>query len=54
MTEAALNPKTPKAQATRASLVMAAAELLREEGPAAVTYRGVSKRAGAAYSSVGY
>ncbi len=54
MTEAALNPKTPKAQATRASLVMAAAELLREEGPAAVTYRGVSKRAGAASSSVGY
>lgn len=54
MTEAALNPKTLKAQATRASLVTAAAALLREEGPAAVTYRGVSKRAGAASSSVGY
>lgn len=54
MADAALNPKTTKAQATRASLVAAAAELLREDGPSAVTYRGVAKRAGAASSSVGY
>lgn len=54
MVDAALNPKTAKAQATRMSLVEAAAELLREGGPSAVTYRGVAKRAQAASSSCGY
>lgn len=47
-------PKTLKAQITRASLVLAAAALLREEGPSAVTYRRVAQRANAASSSVGY
>lgn len=54
MAEAALTPKSLKAQITRASLVLAAAALLREEGPDAVTYRRVAKDAGAASSSVGY
>jgi DNA-binding transcriptional regulator YbjK len=43
-----------KAQMTRSSLVTAAALILREEGPAAVTYRNVAKKAGAASSAVGY
>ena len=47
-------PKSLKAQITRSSLVLAAAALLREEGPSAVTYRRVAKWAGAASSSVGY
>lgn len=47
-------PKSLKAQITRTSLVLAAAALLREEGPKAVTYRKVAKWAGAASSSVGY
>lgn len=47
-------PKSLKAQITKASLVLAAAALLREQGPSAVTYRGVAKWAGAASSSVGY
>lgn len=54
MNEAVKNPKSLKAQITRTSLVLAAAALLREEGPAAVTYRKVAKWAGAASSSVGY
>ena len=47
-------PKSLKAQITRTSLVLAAAALLREEGPNAVTYRKVATRSGAASSSVGY
>lgn len=47
-------PKSLKAQITRTSLVLAAAALLRDEGPKAVTYRKVAKWAGAASSSVGY
>jgi DNA-binding transcriptional regulator YbjK len=43
-----------KAQMTRSSLVTAAALILREDGPAAVTYRNVAKKAGAASSAVGY
>ncbi len=43
-----------KAQMTRSSLVVAAAIILREEGPQAVTYRNVAKKAGAASSAVGY
>jgi len=43
-----------KAQLTRASLVVAAAALLREKGPSSVTYRRVADQAGAASSSVGY
>lgn len=54
MAEPVRNPKSLKAQITRSSLVLAAAALLREEGPAAVTYRKVAKWAGAASSSVGY
>ncbi|WP_165247876.1 TetR/AcrR family transcriptional regulator [Adlercreutzia sp. ZJ141] len=54
MNEAVKNPKSLKAQITRTSLVLAAAALLREEGPGAVTYRKVAKWAGAASSSVGY
>lgn len=54
MGESVRNPKSLKAQITRTSLVLAAAALLREEGPAAVTYRKVAKWAGAASSSVGY
>ena len=44
----------PEAQITRTSLVLAAAALLRERGPEAVTYRKVAEWAGAASSSVGY
>ena len=47
-------PKSLKAPITRTSLVLAAAALLREEGPKAVTYRKVAKWAAAASSSVGY
>ena len=47
-------PKSLKAQITRTSLVLAAAALLRERGPEAVTYRKVAEWAGAASSSVGY
>lgn len=54
MGEAAQTPKSLKAQITRTSLVLAAAALLREQGPSAVTYRKVAKWAGAASSSVGY
>ncbi len=54
MAEAAKTPKSLKAQITRSSLVIAAAALLREQGPKAVTYRKVAKAAGAASSSVGY
>lgn len=54
MDEPLQTTKSSKAQATRAALVLAAAALLREEGPGAVTYRQVAKRAGTASSSVGY
>lgn len=54
MAEASQTPKSLKAQITRTSLVLAAAALLREQGPKAVTYRKVAKWAGAASSSVGY
>lgn len=54
MVESTQTPKSLKAQITRASLVLAAASLLREEGPSAVTYRRVAKCANAASSSVGY
>lgn len=54
MGESSQTPKSLKAQITRTSLVLAAAALLREEGPGAVTYRRVAKWAGAASSSVGY
>ncbi len=47
-------PKFLKAQITHASLVLAAAALLREEGPQSVSYRRVAKMAGAASSAVGY
>lgn len=47
-------PKSLKAQMTRTNLVLAAAALLREAGPAAVTYRRVAEWAGASSSSVGY
>ena len=45
---------TMKAQLTRSSLVVAAAAILRSEGPTAVTYRHVAEQAKAASSSVGY
>lgn len=54
MAETTSTPKSLKAQITRTSLVLAAAALLREQGPKAVTYRKVAKWAGAASSSVGY
>ena len=54
MGETSQTPKSLKAQITRTSLVLAAAALLREQGPKAVTYRKVAKWAGAASSSVGY
>lgn len=54
MTKSLAKPKSLKAQITRASLVLAAAALLRERGPEAVTYRKVAEWAGAASSSVGY
>ena len=55
MTEkAAKMPKSVKAQITRASLVVAAAAILRGQGPSAVTYRRVAEWAGASSSSVGY
>ena len=54
MAEANQTPKSLKAQITRTSLVLAAAALLREQGPKAVTYRKVAQWAGAASSSVGY
>lgn len=47
-------PKSVKAQITRASLVVAAAAILRGQGPGAVTYRRVAEWAGASSSSVGY
>ncbi len=47
-------PKSVKAQITRASLVVAAAAILREQGPSGVTYRRVAEWAGASSSSVGY
>ncbi len=46
--------RTVKAQLTRSSLVVAAAIILREQGPSSVTYRHVAGKAGAASSSVGY
>jgi DNA-binding transcriptional regulator YbjK len=46
--------QTMKAQLTRASLIVAAAAILREDGPSSVTYRRVAQKAGAASSSVGY
>ena len=52
MAETSQTPKSLKAQITRTSLVLAAAALLREQGPKAVTYRKVAKWA--ASSSVGY
>ena len=52
--KAAQEPKSVKARITRASLVVAAADLLTEKGPNAVTYRSVAKRAGASASSTGY
>lgn len=54
VSEANQPPKSLKAQITRTSLVLAAAALLREQGPKAVTYRKVAQWAGAASSSVGY
>ena len=45
---------TMKAQLTRSSLVVAAAAILRSEGPSGVTYRHVAEQAKAASSSVGY
>lgn len=54
MTKPLSKPKSLKAQITRTSLVLAAAALLRERGPEAVTYRKVAEWAGAASSSVGY
>lgn len=51
---AASKRPTMKAQLTHASLIVAAAALLREKGPSAVTYRRVADKAGAASSSVGY
>ena len=50
----AQEPKSIKAQITRASLVVAAATIMQEEGPNAVTYRSVAKRANTAASSTGY
>lgn len=47
-------PKSVKAQITRASLVVAAAAILRSQGPGAVTYRRVAEWAGTSSSSVGY
>lgn len=46
--------QTMKAQLTRVSLIVAAAAILREDGPSSVTYRRVAQKAGAASSSVGY
>lgn len=54
MTKPLAKPKSLKAQITRTSLVLAAAALLRERGPEAVTYRKVAEWAGTASSSVGY
>lgn len=54
MAKALSKPKSLKAQITRSSLVIAAAALLRERGPEAVTYRKVAEWAGAASASVGY
>ena len=54
MTKPLSKPKSLKAQITRTWLVLAAAALLRERGPEAVTYRKVAEWAGAASSSVGY
>lgn len=45
---------TSKALQTKASLVEAAAAILREIGPFQVSYRKTAERAGAAPSSVGY
>ena len=47
-------PKSIKAQITRASLVVAAAAIMQEEVPSAITYRSVAKRANTAASSTGY
>ena len=52
--KASRTPKSVKAQITRASLVVAAAAILRSHGPGAVTYRRVAEWAGASSSSVGY
>jgi len=48
MAKAAPKPKSLKAQITRSSLIIAAAALLRERGPEAVTYRRVAEWVGAA------
>ena len=45
-------PKSLKAQITRTSLVLAAAALLRERGPEAVTYRKVAEWVGYYFDSV--
>lgn len=54
MEKAIKSPKSIKAQITRASLVVAAAAILRAQGPGSVTYRRVAEWAGASSSSVGY
>ncbi|MEG0070982.1 MAG: TetR/AcrR family transcriptional regulator [Raoultibacter sp.] len=54
MEKATKTPKSIKAQITRASLVVAAAAILRAQGPGDVTYRRVAEWAGASSSSVGY
>ncbi len=50
----AQEPKSVKAQITRASLIVAAAAIMQENGPSAVTYRNVAKHANTAASSTGY
>lgn len=47
-------PKSVKAQMTKASLIVAAAAILRESGPEAVTYRKVAALAGVSTSSTLY
>lgn len=53
-TMAIKEPKSVKAQMTRASLVVAAAAILRDQGPAAVSYRKVAATAGVSSSSTLY
>ncbi|SDN40655.1 DNA-binding transcriptional regulator YbjK [Actinomyces ruminicola] len=53
-TDTPRTPATSKGAARRRSIIDAAAEIIRESGPSAVTHRGVAERAGCSLSATTY
>ncbi|WP_233188137.1 TetR/AcrR family transcriptional regulator [Actinomyces qiguomingii] len=53
-TDAPRTPATPKGEARRRSIIDAAAAIIRESGPSAVTHRGVAERADCSLSATTY